>query len=40
MAGDVLIQSEWQAHMKVHGLADTTGRQALIRHVAALTMAD
>jgi hypothetical protein len=39
VAGDVLLQSEWQAHMKARGFADPVGRRALIRHVATYMLA-
>jgi hypothetical protein len=39
VAGDVLVQSEWQAQMKVRGFADPVGRRALIRHIATYMLA-
>ncbi len=38
-AGDVLLQTEWQARTKVKGLGDPVGRQALARHVATYMLA-
>ena len=37
--GDVLLQTEWQAQMKVRGVADPVGRQALASHIATYTLA-
>ncbi|MGZ4176785.1 MAG: DUF3307 domain-containing protein [Solirubrobacteraceae bacterium] len=34
VAGDLLLQTEWQALTKVRGLADPEGRRALIAHAA------
>ncbi|MGZ4167439.1 MAG: DUF3307 domain-containing protein [Solirubrobacteraceae bacterium] len=34
VAGDLLLQTEWQAVTKVRGLADPEGRRALIAHAA------
>lgn len=34
LAGDLLLQTEWQALTKVRGFRDREGRRALIRHVA------
>jgi hypothetical protein len=33
LAGDLLLQTEWQALTKVRGLGDPEGRRALIAHV-------
>jgi uncharacterized protein DUF3307 len=37
--GDILIQTEWQAQMKVRGVGDPLGRRALARHIATYTLA-
>jgi hypothetical protein len=39
VAGDVLLQSEWQVQMKVRGFADPVERRALIRHIATYMLA-
>ena len=39
VAGDILLQTEWQAIEKARGLADPAGRRALFRHVATYTLA-
>jgi hypothetical protein len=33
LAGDLLLQTEWQALTKVRGLSDPEGRRALMAHV-------
>jgi hypothetical protein len=33
LAGDLLLQTEWQALTKVRGLGDREGRRALVAHV-------
>jgi hypothetical protein len=33
LAGDLLLQTEWQAVTKVRGLGDRDGRRALTRHL-------
>jgi hypothetical protein len=33
LAGDLLLQTEWQALTKVRGLGDREGRRALLAHV-------
>lgn len=38
-AGDVLLQTDWQAMHKSHGLSDRLGRRALLRHVATYMLA-
>jgi uncharacterized protein DUF3307 len=38
LAGDLLLQTEWQAVTKVRGLGDPEGRRALIAHVATYTL--
>ena len=38
LAGDLLLQTEWQALTKVRGLSDPEGRRALIAHVATYTL--
>ena len=37
LAGDLLLQTEWQALTKVRGLGDPEGRRALILHAATYT---
>lgn len=37
LAGDVLIQTEWQAVNKAGGLRETRSRKALLAHVSAYT---
>src|ERR1700730_1175247 len=37
--GDVLLQTDWQARMKVRGFKDPVGRRALARHMATYTLA-
>jgi hypothetical protein len=39
LVGDLLLQTEWQAVTKAHGLADPEGRRALIAHAATYTLA-
>lgn len=39
VAGDLLLQTEWQALTKVRGLGDPEGRRALVRHGATYTLA-
>jgi Protein of unknown function (DUF3307) len=39
LAGDLLLQTEWQAVTKVHGLGDPQGRRALIAHATTYTVA-
>jgi hypothetical protein len=39
MVGDVLLQTDWQALNKVHGLAHALGRRALTRHVLTYMLA-
>jgi hypothetical protein len=39
VVGDILLQSEWQAHNKVRGFADPIGRRALVRHIATYMLA-
>jgi Protein of unknown function (DUF3307) len=39
LAGDLLLQTEWQAVTKVRGFADPLGRRALIAHAATYTLA-
>ena len=39
LAGDLLIQTEWQAITKVRGLGDTQGRRALAAHAFTYTVA-
>jgi hypothetical protein len=39
LAGDFLLQTEWQAVTKVRGLADVRSRRALLAHVASYTVA-
>jgi hypothetical protein len=38
LAGDLLLQTEWQALTKVRGLGDPEGRRALIAHGATYTL--
>jgi hypothetical protein len=38
-AGDVLLQTDWQAVTKVRGLRDPESRRALTQHVAVYTLA-
>jgi hypothetical protein len=38
-AGDVLLQTDWQALNKVRGLGDPLGRRALLQHVSTYTIA-
>ncbi len=39
VAGDVLLQTDWQARTKQRGLRDAAGRRALARHVGTYTLA-
>lgn len=39
VVGDVLLQTDWQAINKSHGLADALGRRALTRHVLTYMIA-
>jgi hypothetical protein len=39
VAGDFLLQTDWQALNKVRGLSDPLGRAALLRHLATYTAA-
>ncbi|MGO9821756.1 MAG: DUF3307 domain-containing protein, partial [Solirubrobacteraceae bacterium] len=39
VAGDFLLQTEWQAITKVRGLSDPEGRRALFSHVTIYTLA-
>jgi hypothetical protein len=39
LAGDFLLQTEWQAVTKVRGLGDAEGRRALGLHAATYTVA-
>jgi hypothetical protein len=39
LAGDLLLQTEWQAITKVQGLGTLEGRRALLRHVTTYTLA-
>jgi hypothetical protein len=39
LAGDLLLQTEWQAVTKVRGLSDLEGRRALLKHVSTYTLA-
>jgi hypothetical protein len=39
LAGDVLLQTDWQALHKVRGLGDPVARRALGRHVTTYTLA-
>src|ERR1700729_2433799 len=38
LAGDLLLQTEWQALTKVRGLGDREGRRALVAHVLTYTL--
>jgi len=38
LAGDLLLQTEWQALTKVRGLNDPEGRRALMAHAATYTL--
>ena len=38
-AGDILLQTDWQALNKVRGFADAESRRALLQHVAIYTLA-
>ena len=38
LAGDLLLQTEWQALTKVRGLSDPEGRRALMAHVLTYTL--
>ncbi|HEY2320396.1 MAG TPA: DUF3307 domain-containing protein [Solirubrobacteraceae bacterium] len=38
LAGDLLLQTEWQALTKVRGLRDPDGRRALVAHAATYTL--
>jgi hypothetical protein len=38
LAGDLLLQTEWQALTKAHGFGDPEGRRALMSHVATYTL--
>jgi hypothetical protein len=38
-AGDVLLQTDWQARTKVDGLGNPNARRALMKHVAVYTLA-
>jgi len=38
-AGDVLLQTDWQALNKVRGFTDRVARRALLQHVASYTIA-
>ncbi len=39
VAGDFLLQTEWQAVTKVRGLGDPEGRRALLSHASTYTLA-
>lgn len=39
VAGDVLLQTEWQAQTKPRGVGDAVGRQALARHLTTYMLA-
>jgi hypothetical protein len=39
LAGDLLLQTEWQAVTKVQGLGTLEGRRALAHHVTTYTLA-
>jgi hypothetical protein len=39
LAGDLLLQTEWQAVTKVRGLSDPEGRRALVAHAITYTLA-
>lgn len=38
LAGDLLLQTEWQALTKVRGLSDPEGRRALVAHATTYTL--
>jgi len=38
-AGDILLQTDWQAITKVTGLANPSGRRALTRHIGTYILA-
>jgi Protein of unknown function (DUF3307) len=38
-AGDILLQTDWQAVTKVAGLGDVAGRRALIQHLGGYMLA-
>ena len=38
LAGDLLLQTEWQALTKVRGLGDSEGRRALVSHGVTYTL--
>ncbi|MGH2894982.1 MAG: DUF3307 domain-containing protein [Solirubrobacteraceae bacterium] len=38
LAGDLLLQTEWQALTKVRGLSDPEGRRALMAHALTYTL--
>lgn len=38
LAGDLLLQTEWQALTKVRGFSDAEGRRALIWHAVTYTL--
>ena len=38
LAGDLLLQTEWQAVTKVQGFGTAAGRRALVSHVATYTL--
>jgi hypothetical protein len=38
LAGDLLLQTEWQALTKVRGLGDPEGRRALMAHALTYTL--
>jgi hypothetical protein len=38
LAGDLLLQTEWQALTKVRGFGDREGRRALLSHAATYTL--
>ncbi|HXD64600.1 MAG TPA: DUF3307 domain-containing protein [Solirubrobacteraceae bacterium] len=38
LAGDLLLQTEWQALTKVRGLGDPEGRRALVAHATTYTL--
>jgi hypothetical protein len=39
VAGDLLLQTEWQAITKLRGLSDLQGRRALLAHASTYTLA-
>jgi hypothetical protein len=39
LAGDLLLQTEWQALTKVRGFSDPAGRRALLLHVTTYILA-